>query len=37
MVHPERIRDKMDEQKDIDQASWVSVDCTNLLTFADPS
>src|SRR4051812_16437794 len=22
MIHPERIRDKMDEEKDIDQTSW---------------
>jgi hypothetical protein len=24
MIHPERLREKMEEQKDIDQASWVS-------------
>lgn len=24
MVHPERIREKMEEQKDVEQTSWVS-------------
>jgi hypothetical protein len=24
MIHPERIRDKMEEQKDSEQTSWVS-------------
>lgn len=24
MIHPERIRDKMEEQKDTEQTSWVS-------------
>jgi hypothetical protein len=24
MIHPERFRDKMEEQKDVDQATWVS-------------
>lgn len=25
MIHPERIRDKMEEQKDTEQTSWVSM------------
>ena len=25
MMHPERIRDKMEEQKDVDQAGWASI------------
>jgi hypothetical protein len=25
MIHPERIRDKMEEQKDAEQTSWVSM------------
>lgn len=24
MIHPERIRDKVEEQKDTEQASWVA-------------
>lgn len=25
MIHPERLREKMEEQKDTDQATWVSI------------
>lgn len=30
MIHPERIRDKMEEQKDAEQTSWVSATRRNL-------
>lgn len=27
MIHPERVRDKMDDHKDSEQATWVSMKC----------
>jgi hypothetical protein len=31
MMHPEKIREKMEEQKDMDQATWVSVTHSGIL------
>lgn len=32
MIHPERIREKMDEQKDVDQTNWVRFEIPTIHT-----